>query len=244
MYLLLTKIKQMNYKTVLLAVTILFLAFNIRAQEQKEIKLTSFSEVKFEGSAQWVLIPSDEEKLIIESKSEDVFDYIDVDQSGSLLTISTTDKNKNITKLFKSVTIKVYFKSLKSVSLSGTGSVKCNENFSTSKLTATLRGSGNMYLNVQCAEFIGNMSGAGELNITGAADKSIVRVEGVGGFDGYEFITSDMDVTVSGVGGAKVYATDRLTATLNGVGSIRYKGEPKTKNLNVNGIGTIKKAKD
>lgn len=234
----------MNYKTVLLAVTILFLAFSIKAQEQKEIKLTSFSEVKFEGSAQWVLIPSDQEKLIIESKSEDVFDYIDVNQSGSLLIISTTDKNKNITKLFKSVTIKVYFKSLKSVSLSGTGSVKCNENFSTSKLTVTLRGSGNMYINVQCTRFTGNMYGTGELNVTGATDKSIVRVEGVGGFDGYEFITSDMDVTVSGVGGAKVNATDRLTATLNGVGSIKYKGDPETKNLNVNGIGTIKKAND
>ena len=118
------------------------------------------------------------------------------------------------------------------------------EEFNTSKLTATLRGSGNMYLNVQCVEFIGNMSGAGELNITGAADKSVVRVEGVGGFDGYEFITSNMDVTVSGVGGAKVHATDRLTATLNGVGSVKYKGEPETKNLNVYGVGNIKKAKD
>jgi len=234
----------MNYKTVFLAVTILFFAFNIKAQEQKEIKLTSFSEVKFEGSAQWVLIPSDREKLIIESKSADVFDYIDIDQNGSLLIISATDKNKNITKLFKSVTIKVYFKSLKSVSLSGTGSVKCNEKFNASKLTATLRGSGNMYLDVQCSEFIGNMYGTGELNVSGTANESIVRVEGVGGFDGYEFIASDMDVTVSGVGGAKIHATDRLTATLNGVGSIRYKGEPNTKNLNVNGVGNIKKSKD
>jgi len=244
MYLLLTKIKKMNYKTVLLAVTILFLAFSIKAQEQKEINVTSFNEVKFEGSAQWVLIPSDEDKVIIESKSEDVFDYIKVDQGGNLLTISTTDKNKNITKLFKSVTINVYFKSLKSVSLSGTGSVKAKEKFNASKFTATLRGSGNMYLDVQCTEFIGNMYGTGELNVTGAADKSTVRVEGVGGFDGYEFITSNMDVTVSGVGGAKVHATDRLTATLNGVGSIRYKGEPNTKNLDVNGVGNIKKAKD
>ena len=235
----------MNYKTVFLTVISLVYAFNINAQEQKEIKLTSsFSEVKFEGSAQWVLIPSDEDKVIIESKNEDVFGYIDVDQTTGTLIISTTDKNKNITKLFKSVTIKVYFKSLKSVSLSGTGSVKCNEKFNASKLTATLRGSGNMYLDVQCAEFIGNMYGTGELNVSGTANESIVRVEGVGGFDGYEIITSDMDVTVSGVGGAKVNATDRLTATLNGVGSIKYKGEPETKNLNVNGVGNIKNAND
>ena len=51
-----------------------------------------------------------------------------------------------------------------------------------------------------------------------------------------------MNVTVSGVGGAKVNATDILTATLNGVGSIKYDGDPGTTNLNTNGIGVIKKA--
>ncbi len=101
-----------------------------------------------------------------------------------------------------------------------------------------------MNINVACAEFVGNMHGTGGLNASGKADKGLVRVEGVGGFDGYELKCTDMNVTVSGVGGAKVYASEKLTATLNGVGSIKYKGNPKTKNLNTNGIGNIKKVDD
>jgi len=231
----------MNYKTIFITVTILLFAISAFAQEQKEIKVDQFNEVKLEGSAQWVLIPSDEEKVIIESKTEDVFSYIEANQKGNLLIISTTDKNKNITKLFKSVTIKVYFKSIKSVSLSGVGSVTTKNKIIGEELIVTLRGTGSMNMDIECSEFTGNMYGTGSLEISGTTNKAKVNVEGVGAFEGFELITSDMQIKVSGVGGANVNATDNLTATLNGVGSIKYKGDPKTKNLDTNGLGNIKR---
>lgn len=234
----------MNYKNILLVTLVLFIGYQINAQEEKEIKVGSFNEVKFEGSAQWVLVPSDEEKVVILSKSEDVFDYINVNESANVLTINTTDKNKNITKLFKSVTIKVYFKSINSVYLSGVGSVTAEKRIIAKELTATLKGTGNMNINIQCSEFVGNMYGTGGLNVIGKTSIGMVRVEGVGSFDGYKLECANMNVTVSGVGGAKVYATEIITATLNGVGSIKYKGNPKTKNLNTNGIGIIKNEED
>lgn len=234
----------MNYKNFLLVITIVFFATIITAQETKEINVNSFSVLKLAGSAQWVLIPSNKEQVVIDSKDSDVFNYIDVDQEGDMLIISTTDKNKDVTRLFKSVTINVYFRSIESVTLSGIGNVKTNSNIRASEFTATLKGTGNMYLDVTCSEFMGNMQGTGALAVVGKTDKGIVRVEGVGSFDGYDFKTTNMNVTVSGVGGAKVNAVDVLTATLNGVGSIKYSGDPVTKNLNKNGLGTIKKAKD
>ena len=234
----------MNFKSIIITAFVLLFVYKSNAQEQKEINVEPFSKVKFEGSAQWVLIPSDEEKVVILSKNDDVFGYIDVNQNGSELVISTTDKNKNITKLFQSVTITVYFKSINQVYLSGVGSVNSDGEIITSKLTATLKGTGDMNINVQCSEFVGNMKGTGSLNVKGKTDSGLVRVEGVGGFDGYELKCSNMDVTVSGVGGAKVFASEILTATLNGVGSIKYKGNPETKNLNTNGIGSIKKSED
>jgi|FLOH01.1.fsa_nt_gi hypothetical protein len=234
----------MKSRIVILVATILLFAYTAEAQEQKEINVGSFSKVKFEGSAQWILIPSDEEKVIIESESEDVFDKIFVDLSGDKLTISTVEKNKNISKLFKSVTIKVYLKSIESVALSGVGSVSAESSMSSEEFEATLRGTGNMNLDIQCSEFTGNMFGTGTLTVAGSATTGIVKVEGVGSFEGFGLVTTDMNITVSGVGGAKVYATGDLTATLNGVGSIRYKGEPNTKSINSNGLGSIKQEMD
>jgi hypothetical protein len=138
----------------------------------------------------------------------------------------------------------VYFNALQSVSLSGTGSVTTDKSIEANKLTLKLSGSGNMDINVKCSQFEGHMYGTGELEVGGNADKAVIKVDGVGGFDGYDLITNNMVVTVSGVGGAKVNATKTLTATLNGVGSIRYKGNPETKNFNTNGVGAIKEAKD
>lgn len=231
----------MNTKKFALAALALLFVYQSHAQEQKEIRVESFNQVKFEGSAQWVLIPSTEEKVIILSKTEDVFDYIKINQHGNELVVSTTDKNKNITKLFKSVTIRVYFTSLSSVYLSGVGSVNSEGKIDTPKLTATLKGTGDMNLDAHCTEFFGNMQGTGALYVKGTADKGLVRVEGVGGFEGFDLVCSSMDVTVSGVGGAKVHATKSLTATLNGVGSIKYKGNPENKDFDTNGIGSIKK---
>jgi len=231
----------MNYRNIMLLTLIGLFGSTINAQEQKEIKLDPFSKIEFKGSAQWVLIPSDEEKVVIESTAEDVFNYINIDQSGSLLTINTTDKNKNISKLFKSVTINVYFISIESVSLSGVGSINTKDCIQASSLRATLRGTGNMHINVKCTEFIGNMYGTAALYVKGTADKATVKVEGVGSFNAYELIATDMNITVSGVGGATIFATNKLTATLNGVGSIKYKGNPETKEFNTNGLGRIKK---
>ncbi len=234
----------MNILKTLFFLIVTFFVLNLEAQEQKEVNVASFNSVKFEGSAKFVLVPSGTEKVVLESKNPDVFDYMDIHNEGTTLVISATDKNKNVTKLFKSVTVAVYFKSLKEVALSGAGSVKCREPFTAGNLTATLRGTGNMYLDIKCNVFTGNMYGTGSLNLQGTTDRAIVDVDGVGGFSGYDLVAGDVDVVVSGVGGAKVHATHKLKATLNGVGSIRYKGDPEIKDFDTNGLGNIRKAKD
>jgi len=229
---------------VLIIPALVFIVLNLVAQEKKEISVSSFNSVKFEGSAKFVLVPSGSPKVVIESKKPDVFDYIDIHNEGSTLVVSATGKNKNVTKLFKSVTVYVYFASLQDIAMSGAGSVKCQKPFSAGNLTATLRGTGNMDLDVKCSVFTGNMYGTGSRNVQGTAGKAVIDVDGVGGFSGYGLVAKDVDVVVSGVGGAKVHATHKLKAKLNGVGSIRYKGDPEIKDFDTNGLGNIKKAKE
>ncbi len=212
------------------------------AQETKEVNVDSFTKIKLEGSSQWELIPSNEHKVIIESKSSDVFIYIDIENKGNTLVVSTTDKSKNITKLFKSVVIKIYFEDINDISLGGVGSITMSEEFSTTDMVASLRGTGSMDLVINCSDFTGNIFGTGSLTTKGKATTSTIRVEGVGNYDGYDFTTATTTVTVSGVGGAKVNASNTLNATINGVGSIRFKGDPTTKNFNSNGLGSIKKS--
>jgi len=231
----------MNIKILLLTVITFAFATNIISQETKEVKVPEFSQVKFEGAAHWVLIPSDTEKVEIETNNAEIFNYVEIDNYGDLLIINTVDKSRDITKLFRYVTIRVYFKSINNIKLSGVGSVIMKDSNSAPEITATLKGTGSMTLAIDCNDFYGNMHGTGSMEVSGTAKKSQVRVEGVGGFNGAKLETQDTDVTVSGVGNAQVNASHDLTATINGVGSIRYNGDPKNKNFQSNGLGSIKK---
>jgi len=230
----------MNIKILLLSFLTFAFATNIISQETKEIKVPAFSQVKFEGAAHWVLIPSDNERVEIETNNAEIFNYVEIENNGNLLIIYTVDKSKDITKLFRYVTIRVYFKSINNIKLSGVGSVLMKESNSVPEVTATLRGTGSMTLAVDCDDFYSNMFGTGSMEVSGIAKKSLVRVEGVGGFHGSKLKTQDTDVTVSGVGSAMVNASRNLTATINGVGSIRYTGNPGNKNFNSNGLGSIR----
>ncbi len=216
---------------------------NVYAVETKEIKVDEFNKLKLEGSAHWVLIPSDVHKVVIESKSGEMFNYVDVDEFNSRLTISTVEKTRDITKLFKSVVIKVYVKSIDEISLSGVGSVEMNGGFTSNRFEAILRGTGDMSLKLECDRFEGFVFGTGSLEVQGTTESLLVNVEGVGSYDGFDFISSKSEVTVSGVGSAEVYASNSITATINGVGSIRYKGDPENKDLESNGLGSIRRAK-
>ena len=49
---------------------------------------------------------------------------------------------------------------------------------------------------------------------------------------------------MNGAGRLLVHATHSLDAKLNGVGSIRYVGEPVSLRTEINGVGSISGAKD
>ena len=59
--------------------------------------------------------------------------------------------------------------------------------------------------------------------------------------DTRELHADNVDVNVGGVGHVKVWAGTRLDASVGGVGSLTYYGEPKTVNTNGGGLGSISK---
>lgn len=83
------------------------------------------------------------------------------------------------------------------------------------------------------------LSGAGDLEASGTLDTLTARINGAGNVDLGHLTTTDASVAVNGAGNLTVHATGELTATLNGVGSIDYLGEPTALHTQINGIGHI-----
>ena len=74
--------------------------------------------------------------------------------------------------------------------------------------------------------FTARLSGVGEIDISGTCNALSARVSGVGDLDASDLECADVDVRVSGVGEAEVYASQSADASVSGIGSITVYGSP------------------
>jgi hypothetical protein len=85
--------------------------------------------------------------------------------------------------------------------------------------------------------------GAGSLKADGSVRNLTLNVGGVGSIDTRELHAESATVNVGGVGSVKVWASARLDASVGGVGSLTYYGDPKTVNTSGGGLGSISRGK-
>lgn len=83
---------------------------------------------------------------------------------------------------------------------------------------------------VRASVFKLELSGVGDVNVAGACEKLVARVSGVGEIDAQSLQCKDVDVKVAGIGEARVYASEGVSAEVSGMGSITVYGAPKTVN--------------
>ena len=71
-----------------------------------------------------------------------------------------------------------------------------------------------------------DISGVGDLEISGTCDTLDADVSGVGDLDAEDLRCRVVSVDVSGVGGASVYASEKVDADIAGIGKIEVYGSP------------------
>lgn len=225
-----------------ISIILIFLASSVAlfGQEKREVFQGTFTGIRCMGAAKWKLIASDEEKIVVETSNAEVFDYVQTSLNGGILFMDARGKNMNISKLFSEVTFLVYYKSIDHIVLDGAGIIESEDAIRTDQLYANLKGSGKIDLEIDCKDFEGWMQGTSYFSVRGECNIALVRVTGVGSFSGLELFAEQAEVRVDGVGHATIHVKERLDARLNGVGSIKYAGNPSDKNFDINGLGTIK----
>jgi hypothetical protein len=75
--------------------------------------------------------------------------------------------------------------------------------------------------------FRADLSGVGDLELAGECVALEANVSGVGDLDAADLRCANVTVTVSGVGEAKVYASESVDASVTGMGDISIAGDPK-----------------
>ena len=69
------------------------------------------------------------------------------------------------------------------------------------------------------------------MNLSGETENFEVELAGAGVLDAKSLICRNADIEISGAGTAEVSVTDKLFADMDGVGSLRYYGDPLVENI-------------
>lgn len=84
-----------------------------------------------------------------------------------------------------------------------------------------------------------NLSGAGSIYLKGKVEKLYADLSGAGSIDSKDLIANVVEISVSGAASADVFAKERIDASVSGVGSINYYGNPQKVKTNISGVGSI-----
>jgi hypothetical protein len=140
----------------------------------------------------------------------------------------------------KKIIAHVSAKTIRSLTMSGNGSITVNGSINSSELSATLSGSGSIKATINVNDFNGVISGSGNLSISGKTDDANITISGSGVFAGKGFSTNDLSTQISGSGNINIKADKRINAVISGSGSVNYSGNA-TVDKTVIGSGRVNK---
>lgn len=104
-----------------------------------------------------------------------------------------------------------------------------------------VEGAGSVELNNLAGDSVDiGFQGAGRLAAKGRVKVLKLNAQGVGDVDTRALLAERANVTFEGIGAVKVYASERLDAVVQGMGSLNYYGNPRVINKTVEGIGSVK----
>jgi len=227
--------KTENLKTKIVGLVLIasFSTLSSKAQETRNvgdfsgIKVAdAFNIIITQGDANTVKVEADEkEQLLVKTEVKE----------GILL---ITGKGSNLEK-----PVKIGVKSLNSLSVSGSGDVKTDNQLICDKLSIETSGAGNIHVNVKATEIKARLSGAGDILLKGTAQLLDADVSGAGDLKASNLEVDKAKVKVSGAGNGKVNVKQSLDADVSGAGDIIYKGKPVERTINISGAGSIRESK-
>lgn len=202
----------------------------------KTYEIGDFNEIELQGHYDVEIVPGKNHGVEIETDNN-LLDYIEVYTRGNRLIISN---NEPIQSDY-GIKVKIDCISLERISCGGASKISSLGQIESDRLELSLSGAGKIDLEVLCNELEMNISGAGLIKLSGKTRSEYLELSGAGHLDAFELVSEECNLNLSGVGKANVFVTERLNASVSGIGGVSYRGNPDNVIENVSGLGKIKR---
>ncbi|MEG1563750.1 MAG: head GIN domain-containing protein [Bacteroides sp.] len=208
-----------------------FITRNYKAERFNQIDAETIGDISYTQS-------TNGKTLVQVYGPDNIVNLVQVEVKGNTL-ILTMKKQHQLKKTKLKITISspelcaLYFK--------GVGDIHIEDSLNTTLFKVKSKGVGDINIqNLNCEELTICSMGVGDVNVKGKTQTAHLASEGVGDIKAEELQAVNIEAESKGVGDISCYVTTSLKASVNGVGNIRYKGNPSQKSFNKNGIGSIK----
>ncbi|WP_309620866.1 head GIN domain-containing protein [Salinibacterium sp.] len=181
-----------------------------------------------------VTISEGEPSLVIHAPAE-IMDRLTSDVKNSELVLGVRSGIPTVSGA--RIRYELTLPSLDGIRVEGAGDIRSN--VPGDDLRVDINGAGDVDIDsVDAATVTVNVSGAGDATLNGRADELTVSLDGVGAVRAEKLRTARAIVDIAGSGDAAVFASDQLDASISGVGSVTYGGNPKV-TQQISGVGEI-----
>lgn len=129
------------------------------------------------------------------------------------------------------------------LSNSGSGDVELQGKVKTKLFTFQHSGSGDVELaSLETADLNLSMRGSGDFKANaGSAQKQIIAISGSGDVQLFGVSGETCTVAIKGSGNIETNVSESIIGSILGSGNVSYKGEPKTKQVEIKGSGSVSK---
>lgn len=210
-----------------------------KAAADETRKVSGFTGISSSGSYHVIITMGTTESLRLEGDADHISEIETVVESGTLK-IRNNKKSGSWTSRTGKINIYITAKSLKNLTLSGSGDMNVKGLVKSTDISTTLGGSGNISLTLEATNYAATISGSGEIKASGKTENARINVSGSGDFEGNGLRTNVTSAKVSGSGNIFINADKALEAAMSGSGNIRYSGSAAVK-ASKSGSGRISK---
>jgi hypothetical protein len=197
-------------------------------------KVTSFDQIDV------FLIPSDENKVVLDGKEADEVELIN--KKGELKI------RMPLTKMLEgdNISVTVYFKNITAVEANEGSRIACGDKIEATKFDIIAKEGSEVRLKLDVSKLNARVANGSKIYLEGTGHNQEVLVNSGGIYEAEAFKTQQTTITANAGGIAFIFATDLLDAKIRAGGNISIYGKPKEFNKEVIAGGTftfIEKAK-
>jgi len=219
-----------NYLILLCAIC---LAINVNAQKKETRKLDNFTSIKVSGGISVELLKGKPSADIEVIKGE--LDELVTEVKRGVLHIKFDKKGMfNWSSGNRKAHMKVRGDlNLESIDASAGSYIGSEETIESKEIDIDASSGGKIELAIDCYNASCNASSGGHLRLNGVAESLAVDASSGGHYNGKNLKSESVDVDASSGGSASVWATKSIKANASSGGSVKYKGDPRSKDIDV-----------